>query len=463
MKLTKLIVLLTLTISLLTVYKVSSQNYHQIKINDASASGQAVIYSLYGSSYEAFDTVYFSHGSVTFILPDTTYCGMYCIYYNSKNYVDIIYNHENIEINVTAPDEYIVAESEENRIFYAYNKIAGPINDTLTDIKEQGRILYAISNKTITPEIDSMRKKAMLLNKQLLNFSDSIIKSSKGLFVATYIKAQLTPDYYSYLKSPGAFPYKTQEDFLKDHYFDNIDLKENCLLNTDILFDKCTGYFNTFGEMSDHNTYKWIVDSTLNKLSGNEKFYEYALTLLLNTFRGSAYEDVYIHIVDEYILKNSCVFYEDYSEYISRAETAKKLMSGNIAPDIKYPDINGDTVSIHNIKAKVILVLFWAVDCPHCHQAIPEIVSLYDKYKNRGFEVFAVAFADNEESWRNLVIKYKMSWTNISDLKGDKSEFMKTYNTWNTPNYFLINGEMKIISHPYTTDQIREELIKNIN
>ena len=57
-----------------------------------------------------------------------------------------------------------------------------------------------------------------------------------------------------------------------------------------------------------------------------------------------------------------------------------KENSSNI--DFQMKDLNGNIVSLSDLKGKVVFLNFWATWCPPCIAEMPSIQTLYDKYKN---------------------------------------------------------------------------------
>jgi peroxiredoxin len=67
--------------------------------------------------------------------------------------------------------------------------------------------------------------------------------------------------------------------------------------------------------------------------------------------------------------------------------------------------LDGSTLSGQALKGRVVLVVFWATWCPACQKELPQLQSLYEKYRDRGFEILALSIdADKfvvEEFWKD--------------------------------------------------------------
>ncbi len=71
--------------------------------------------------------------------------------------------------------------------------------------------------------------------------------------------------------------------------------------------------------------------------------------------------------------------------------------AGAAAPDFTLPALDGTTVHLSDYKGKVVLIDFWSTTCDPCLAAMPHIVDLYKKQKDKGFVVLAISL-DGPES-----------------------------------------------------------------
>jgi thiol-disulfide isomerase/thioredoxin len=61
------------------------------------------------------------------------------------------------------------------------------------------------------------------------------------------------------------------------------------------------------------------------------------------------------------------------------------------APDVVFTTIEGKKIAMKDLKGKMVLVNFWATDCPGCVKEMPALVETYQKYQAQGLEIIAVA------------------------------------------------------------------------
>lgn len=68
-----------------------------------------------------------------------------------------------------------------------------------------------------------------------------------------------------------------------------------------------------------------------------------------------------------------------------------QLNNKSTAPNVTFTTIEGKKIAMADLKGKVVLVNFWATDCPGCIKEMPHLIETYNQYKDKGFELVAVA------------------------------------------------------------------------
>ena len=85
---------------------------------------------------------------------------------------------------------------------------------------------------------------------------------------------------------------------------------------------------------------------------------------------------------------------------------------GRMNFDFTFKDKNGATVRLADYKGKVILLNFWATWCGPCKVEIPEFVEVYDRHRDRGFEIVGVLSQDDPspQDLTSFTSSYKMQY-----------------------------------------------------
>ncbi len=140
----------------------------------------------------------------------------------------------------------------------------------------------------------------------------------------------------------------------------------------------------------------------------------------------------------------------------------KTVDIGKHVIDFVMDNDKGQPVSFSSFKGKYVLLDFWASWCGPCRSEMPFINEIYQKYKDKNFEVVAVSIDSKKEHWLKAIIEDKMTWVQLSDLKGYKNDAALKYGVMAIPRNFLINSEGIIIAKDLRGEDIEKELSKII-
>jgi len=144
---------------------------------------------------------------------------------------------------------------------------------------------------------------------------------------------------------------------------------------------------------------------------------------------------------------------------------AKKTEIGTKFINVTQADQNGKDQNLYDyLKGKkYVLVDFWASWCGPCRAENPHILKVYDKYKSKGFDVFAISLDDKKDRWLKAVADDKMPWAQVSDLKGWKNEAAQYYNITAIPMNFLVDGNGNIVAKNLRGDDLEKEIARLLN
>lgn len=132
---------------------------------------------------------------------------------------------------------------------------------------------------------------------------------------------------------------------------------------------------------------------------------------------------------------------------LARQQSSSTIQIGQPAPEIALPGPDGKTRKLSDMKGKIVLLDFWASWCRPCRMANPHVVEVYNKYKNKGFDVFSVSLdrQNGKQAWINAIQKDGLIWDNhVSDLKYWNSVPAAVYGVQGIPKTFLIDRDGKI-------------------
>jgi peroxiredoxin len=135
-----------------------------------------------------------------------------------------------------------------------------------------------------------------------------------------------------------------------------------------------------------------------------------------------------------------------FKEATTGAANSEGPAIGAEAPDIKLSSPEGKVVPLSSLKGKYVLIDFWASWCGPCRKENPNVVRLYNEYKDKDFEIYGVSLDQDKAKWLKAIEKDQLSWVHVSDLKGWQSSAAELYNVTGIPATYLIDKEGKIIA-----------------
>lgn len=146
-------------------------------------------------------------------------------------------------------------------------------------------------------------------------------------------------------------------------------------------------------------------------------------------------------------------------EDVARAEEqAKSVLPGNNYKNVSGRMADSTEVQLADVVAKnrFVLLEFWATWCAPCMGEVPFLLEAYDKYKEKGFEIFAVSLDDDRDAWVSTVKEKGMQWVNV--LR-EGSEATEKYGVHGVPSNYLIDCSTgKIIAVKLRGNELAEKL-----
>ncbi len=276
------------------------------------------------------------------------------------------------------------------------------------------------------------------LDEKKLNMLDSL-KQVNPFFAKTVA----LNTYLSYLNNKG--DYRSEILYFAQEYFKYADFKESAYNNLPWLTDAVRTYTQTLVNVGlDENSQKRFLDELVKRFPQGSKAKQLALAGIIQSFERNKNSN-YIHFGEMFIEEYNEEEPEVAAQIRSSIEKERSFMVGGTPPDFTQAAPDGSAISLSDLRGKVVLIDFWASWCGPCRRENPNVVRLYQKYKDKGFEIIGVSLDRSRERWLQAIDQDGLDWVHVSDLKHWQNEVAKLYNVSSIPQTFLVDTEGRII------------------
>lgn len=132
-------------------------------------------------------------------------------------------------------------------------------------------------------------------------------------------------------------------------------------------------------------------------------------------------------------------------------------------PLLELKDQNNESQKLFIPENKIVLVDFWFSNCKPCLAAFPKLISLYNRYKDRGFEIIGISTDQTKriDNWKKVIQEQNLPWKQFLDENGTitlSSMYIRTF-----PTAILIDKNGNIINKKISLSDLEDYLIKELN
>ena len=118
------------------------------------------------------------------------------------------------------------------------------------------------------------------------------------------------------------------------------------------------------------------------------------------------------------------------------AKTSARV--GELAPNFKLQDLEGQSVALSNLKGKPLLLNFWTTWCPPCRSEMPYIQQVYDEWSDKRLMVLAINIGESSAKAKEFMQSYGLSFPVLLDTN---EKIAQIYNIGNIPTTYFIDRD----------------------
>lgn len=361
-----------------------------------------------------------------------------------------------LETSMTKLNAVKVKSSRENELFYDYlafldaqGQKADPDRERLQD-----STLADAEREVILDRLDD-------LNTLVEARQAEILKTAPTSFVATVIRVNQPNPPPAFEELPEAERMPAQLEWLRAHYFDPIDLSDDRLLRTPFLFGRINYYVDKLF-IQHPDTLAAAIDFVLGKMKPTSDMFKYYVVHFTNQASSSkiiGMDALYVHMVDNYYNAGKAYWadQEQIDKMVADADKTRPLLIGKQAPNMKMNRRDGTPVELYEVDANYTILYFWQFECGSCKKSTPVMKEFYEKWKDKGVEIFSICTKQGEieKCWDYIDETEIGDWLHATDRY---MRFYKDYDISQTPTIFVLDENKKIISKRLAAGQLDELL-----
>ncbi len=251
------------------------------------------------------------------------------------------------------------------------------------------------------------------------------------------------------LNNPQGYPNSLVH--FAESFLQNIDFKKPVYEHFPVISDNMRVYAQTLFQQIDEAQAQQYVEKMLNRMPEGSALYRNSLAAVIQTL-DRLEKGAFLTYADRY--SSTFVLNGPEQAYLTgrrsaledKVRKAQLLAIGMVPPEIELPTPEGKMLKLSDLRGKVVLIDFWASWCGPCRKENPNVVRVYEKYQNKGFEILGVSLDRSREPWLQAIEKDGLEWLHVSDLQYWNSAAAKNYMVSGIPATFLLDKEGKIIA-----------------
>lgn len=313
-----------------------------------------------------------------------------------------------------------------------------PVAIDTAEIKD-GR--FRFEGEADIPELHYLRLNDKDYFAQLfLDNEDIEVVAFKDSLDATKVTGSSETDvlnsYLAELRVIGAKMNQYRKDYSKARAEGNQQEMERIQVDADATAENMKIYAKNF--VKENRTSAVAPFITLSELAPKLEYQE--LKSLVDTFPSELDSTVYMKELRAILSKQS------------------KTAVGVVAPDFTMNDQEGNPFTLSSLRGNYVLIDFWAAWCTPCRAENPNVVSAYNEFKNKGFEILGVSLDRDKEAWLKAISDDKLTWKHVSDLQYWQNAAARLYGVNSIPHSVLLDKEGKIIAKNLRGEALHEKL-----
>ncbi|MFN7119545.1 MAG: peroxiredoxin family protein [Saprospiraceae bacterium] len=300
-------------------------------------------------------------------------------------------------------------------------------------------------------EMKKVAAEMKVLDDERLKYLDSL--KQKQPFFAKIVALEM---YLSYANNGDSYP--NEVEYFAGEYFRFVDFKDKAYESLPWVYESFKTYASTLAPMGfDEGVLRGHFEKTLQRIPKGSRTRLYAFSGIMTALKQTQNAE-YGYFAEQFVNEFKAEMPELTAQIKKQLEYAKSFEIGGTAPDFTQQTPDGKDLKLSDLRGKVVLIDFWASWCGPCRRENPNVVKVYSKYKDKGFEILGVSLDNSRERWLQAIQQDGLTWLHVSDLKYWQNEVAQLYSVRSIPHTILLDAEGKIVARNLRGPALEEKL-----
>ena len=254
-------------------------------------------------------------------------------------------------------------------------------------------------------------------------------------------------------------PEQSEGDYIGENYFQFANLSDSSYLRVAFFYEAFKNYASNLVQVGlSQEKVQYYLDQNLAKVGSKNPHYKPALLAAAFGVMASN-KKLFLNYAEQYqkMYRGQNQILDNFlDQQIAQLKSSTEI--GDEAPDFTAATPEGGTKSLKSLRGKVLLLDFWASWCGPCRRENPNVVAVYNKYKEKGFDVLGVSLDTDAARWKGAIQDDKLTWHHVSDLGGWRSAPAQLYKVTGIPQTLLLDKNGVIIGKNLRGPALEEKL-----
>ena len=326
--------------------------------------------------------------------------------------------------------------------------VNSPLNLEYEQLREQVNKLRSAANQLSNQyrlvaadpvKADAMAELMKKNDEEKLRLLDSLKKANPYFEQVAALNT-----YLSYVNYGSG--YENELIYFVKEYFKYADWENRDLDYLPWVYESWKSFAETISNTGiQKDKHKEFIDEALKAVPADTRTYQLALGGVVATLQTKNHPN-FIPYAKEYLRRYEAADPQVVAPLKTALVRMEASADGGTAPDFKQATPDGKQFGLSDLRGKVVLIDFWASWCGPCRRENPNVVKLYNRFKDKGFDILGVSLDTDRARWLGAIEADGLVWPQVSDLKGWQNEVGQLYGVRSIPHTVLVDREGKIIA-----------------